>query len=133
MKPDFGILFLRVSLGLLMASHGLGKAQDLFAGRTDFADPLGIGPVASLALAAFAELLCALAVAVGFKTRWAAVPVVITMLVAIFTVHADDPFSRKEKAVVYAVGFLALALTGGGRYSLDTWLGKRRRQPRIRR
>ena len=127
MKPDLGLLILRVSFGLLMAGHGLGKVQDLVAGKTGFPDPLGIGSVPSLALAAFAEFLCALAVAVGFKTRWAAIPVVITMLVAAFIFHADDGWAKQEFPLLYACGFLALVFTGSGRHSVDAWLRKRRR------
>lgn len=127
MKPDLGLLLLRLSFGLMMAGHGLGKVQDFVAGKTGFPDPLGIGSLPSLALAAFAEFFCALAVAVGFKTRWAAIPVVITMLVAAFIVHAGDGWAKQEFPLLYACGFLALSFTGGGRHSLDTWLKKRRR------
>ena len=125
MKPDLGLLFLRVTFGLLMLGHGWGKLMDLIGGRTDFADPLGIGPVPSLILATFAEFLCSLAVIAGFKVRWTAIPVVITMAVAFLIVHADDPFARKEKALLFACGFLTLVFTGGGRYALDAMLKRR--------
>ncbi len=127
MKPDLGLLLLRLTFGLLMAGHGLGKVQDLIAGKTAFPDPLGIGPVPSLALAAFAEFFCALAVAVGFKTRWAAVPVVVTMLVAAFVFHASDGWEKQEFPLLYASAFLALVFTGGGKHSFDAWLKKRKR------
>lgn len=127
MKPDLGLLLLRLTFGLMMAGHGVGKVQNLIAGKTGFPDPLGIGSVPSLALAAFAEFLCALAVAVGFKTRWAAIPVVVTMLVAAFIFHAGDGWQKQEFPLLYAAGFLALVFTGGGRHSLDAWLKKRRR------
>lgn len=130
MKPDFGLLILRLSAGLMMTGHGFGKVSDLIAGKTAFPDPLGIGPVPSLALAAFAEFLCALAVVVGFKTRWSAVPLVVTMLVAALVFHAGDPWDKKEFPLLYASVFLTLAFTGGGKYSLDAWLGKRKRKRR---
>ena len=125
MNRDFGLLFLRVTFGLLLAGHGLGKAQDLIAGKTTFADPLGIGPVPSLMLAVFAELVCALAVVVGLKTRWTAIPPVVTMLVAAFMVHAADDWKTKEFPVLYACGFLTLVFTGAGKYALDEKLKKR--------
>lgn len=128
MNRDFGLLILRVSFGLLLAGHGLGKVQDLIAGKTQFADPLGIGPLPSLILAAFAEFLCALAVVVGFKTRWSAIPPLVTMAVAALIVHAKDDFGTKELAVAYGCAFLALVFTDGGAYSLDAWLKKRRRR-----
>ena len=126
-KPDFGLLFLRLTAGAMMMGHGFGKVSDLIAGKTAFPDPIGIGPVPSLALAAFAEFLCALAVVVGFKTRWSAFPVVVTMLVAAFVIHAGDPWDKKEFPLLYAAAFLTLVFTGGGRYAIDGWLKKRRR------
>ena len=124
---DFGLLLLRVSFGLLLAGHGLGKVQDLIAGKTSFADPIGIGPLPSLILAAFAEFFCALAVAIGFKTRWSAIPPLVTMLVAAFIVHAGDGWGKQEFPILYACGFLTLIFTDGGRFAVDTWLKKRRR------
>ncbi|HEX9732218.1 MAG TPA: DoxX family protein [Thermoanaerobaculia bacterium] len=130
MNRDLGLLILRVSFGLLLAGHGLGKVQDLIAGKTDFADPIGIGPLPSLILAAFAEFLCAIAVVVGFKTRWAAIPPLVTMAVAVLIVHANDDFGTKELAVAYGCAFLALVFTDGGAYSVDAMLlRKRRRRP----
>jgi putative oxidoreductase len=41
------------------------------------------------------------------------------MLVAAFIVHLDDPFKRKELALLYLVGFLIVLLMGPGKYSLD--------------
>jgi putative oxidoreductase len=127
MNRDLGLLILRAGVGLMLALHGYGKVSDLFAGKTDFPDPLGIGSVPSLALAAFAEFLCALLVVIGFKTRWSAIPPVITMLVAAFVIHADDPWGKKELALLYAVGYLALVFTDGGAYSVDAWLRTRKR------
>jgi len=111
---------------LMMAGHGLGKTMDLFQGKHDFPDPLGIGPLPSLILAVSAEFVCALLVVVGFKTRWAAIPVVITMLVAVFVFHANDGWEVKEFPLLYAVAFLALAFTGAGKYSLDGRLSRKR-------
>lgn len=126
MKLDWGLLILRIGVGLLMAGHGLGKVMDLFGGKAaNFPDPIGIGPAASLALAAFAEFVCALLVVFGFKTRWAAIPVVITMLVAALVFHASDPFEQKEHPLLFAIPFLALAFTGAGRFSVDDWLARR--------
>ena len=48
------------------------------------------------------------------------------MLVAAFVVHADDPWGKKEFALLYAIPFTALAITGGGRYALDA-LGLKKR------
>ena len=127
-QTDLGLLVLRVGAGVMMMTHGWGKLLMLLDGKGhDFADPVGAGPMASLLLAVFAEFLCALLVVLGVKTRWTAIPLVVTMAVAALVVHASDPFNVKELAALYGVVFLALVLTGGGRYSFDGWLGGRRR------
>lgn len=116
---DAGLLILRVGAGgLMLGGHGWGKLQS-FTLQTDFPDPLGIGSLPSLILTVFAEFFCALLLIPGLFTRLAALPLVITMMVAGLMVHASDPFAKKEKAFLYAVLYLAVALAGPGRFSVD--------------
>jgi putative oxidoreductase len=125
---DLGLLVLRVFLGLaLLLGHGLGKWGTLIGGgEIQFADPFGIGALPSLALAVFAEVICAILLILGLLTRWALIPLIITMLVAVFIVHISDGFGTMEKALLYGVGFITLALTGPGKYSIDTILKRKR-------
>ncbi|GAA0879897.1 DoxX family protein [Algoriphagus jejuensis] len=124
MKRDFqsslALLLLRVGSGALILTHGIPKLMRLFSGsEIKFADPFGLGPVISLGLATFAEVVCAILVIIGFKTRLAVVPLIITMLTAAFYAHWDDPFGRKELPLLFCIVFVSLLLTGGGKYSLD--------------
>ena len=124
MKRDFqsslALLLLRVGSGGLILTHGIPKLQRLFGGaEIKFADPFGLGPVISLGLATFAEVICAILVIVGFKTRLAVIPLIITMLTAAFYAHWDDPFGKKELPLLFCIVFVSLLLTGGGAYSLD--------------
>jgi putative oxidoreductase len=48
-----------------------------------------------------------------------AIPLAITMIVAAFIVHADDPFGKKELALLYLSGCLTLIFTGAGKFSVD--------------
>ncbi len=118
---DFGLLVLRISFGFFMIyGHGFGKLSRLFGGEEiKFGDPFGLGPVASLALAGFAEFFCALLVMTGLYTRLATIPLMITMLTAFFFSHFDDPFGQQEKSILYFFAFLVIFLTGPGKYSLD--------------
>jgi putative oxidoreductase len=126
MQYDIGLLVLRVSFGLLMAfAHGWGKMAQVVSGDFSFPDPLGIGAAPSLVLAALAEFVCALLVAFGVKTRYMAIPVTITMLVAAFVQHFDDPWGKKEFALLYAIPFAVLVITDGGKFSLDRLIGKK--------
>jgi putative oxidoreductase len=117
---DAGLLILRVGIAGMMLTHGWPKLEKLMNPPFKFADPLGLGAEASLVLAVFAELFCSLLVVVGLGTRAAAIPLLITMLVAAFIVHGDDPWKKQEFALVYAIPFLTLIFTGPGRFSLDT-------------
>ena len=122
---DFGLLAIRLLSGGMMLTHGIPKISRFFGeGPVKFADPFGLGPEASLGLAIFAEVGCSILVMIGFKTRWATVPLMITMLVAVFYAHANDPFGRKEPALLFFTLFLSLLISGGGRYSVDGRIGK---------
>jgi putative oxidoreductase len=115
-----GLLVLRVGFGGIMAiAHGYGKLPLLLEGGGSFPDPLGIGSLASIALATAAELGGSILLVLGFMGRLAAIPLVVTMSVAFFLHHASDPFGGKEKALLYLVAFVVLLITGPGRYSVD--------------
>ena len=119
LKNNIGLALLRIAPSAMMLSHGIPKFQKLIAGNFEFADPIGIGATPSLFLTVIAEFLCPVLIIIGIKTRLAAIPTAITMLVAGFIVHGSDSFDTKEKAMLYAVFFIAIALLGPGKYSID--------------
>lgn len=123
---DLGLLVLRLAAGGFMATHGWGKLTSYSEKVHTWADPIGLGSEVSLTLAVGAEFFCALFVAIGFGTRGAALPVMVTMVVAAFVVHWDDPFGRKELALLFLACYTTLLLTGAGRWSIDGWLAARR-------
>lgn len=88
-------------------------------GPIEFANPIGIGQAASLLLATFAEFFCALFLIFGFATRFAVVPLIITMIVAGFIIHADDGYFVKEKAFMFLSVFITFAIAGAGKFSVD--------------
>lgn len=119
---SLGLLLLRLLLALLMLPHGWSKLSAFGELAGNFPDPLGLGSTVTLIIAIFAEVACSLLVLVGLGTRVAAIPLVITMLVAAFAVHGADPFAEKELALLYATAFLPLMFTGAGSYSVDARL-----------
>jgi len=116
---DIGLAFFRIAISIMMLTHGLPKFQKLIAGNLEFGNPLGIGEAPSLFLAVIGEFLCPILIILGYKTRWVAIPSAITMLVAAFIVHAEDPFGTKEKAFLYLVAFITITLVGPGKFSVD--------------
>lgn len=120
-KTDFALLLLRLAFGgFMIIGHGWPKLLKLFGeAPIKFMDFMGLGPTASLALATFAELGCALLIMLGLYTRLASLPLIFTMLVAILARHWGDPFGQVEKALMYLFAYLSLLLAGSGWYSLD--------------
>ena len=107
-----------------MLPHGWSKLNRLIEGLSSsegvqFYDWLGIGSTASLALTVLGELVAPLMVVIGWKSRWGAALMSITMGVAAFMVHWEDPLSDKEHALLFFVPDVALAFMGPGKWSLD--------------
>ncbi|MFT5383537.1 MAG: putative oxidoreductase [Saprospiraceae bacterium] len=126
LRTDIALLILRIAVGgMMLFSHGWGKMMKFFGeGPITFGNPIGIGEEASLVLTVFAELFCSILLIIGLATRWATIPLMITMLVAIFIVHGADPFGKKEFALLYLIPYIVLLLTGAGRVSLDALFNK---------
>ena len=116
---DFALAILRVGFSGMMLTHGIPKISMLLDNPSGFSDPIGIGATATLILAIVGEVVGPLLVLIGFKTRIAAIPVIATMAAATFIVHANDPFGIKEKAILFLIAFIVIALAGPGKYSVD--------------
>jgi putative oxidoreductase len=120
---DLALLVGRIAIAILMLLHGIPKMQMLFSGDAiQFPSVFGMSAGLSLALAVFAEVFCSILILVGFATRLATIPLIITMLVAVFSIHAADVFAKKELAVLYLAGYVVLLFAGSGKYSADQLL-----------
>jgi len=112
-----------------MLTHGIPKLMKFFStGDITFSDPLGVGTIPSLMMAIFAEVFCSILVILGLGTRIAVIPLIITMLVAVVLVHANDPFGKKELGLMYLTIYMFLIVVGSGKYSLDESLLRRQRR-----
>ncbi|MCB0408439.1 MAG: DoxX family protein [Bdellovibrionales bacterium] len=121
---DLGLLILRVFFGgTMLFAHGWMKLSNYSMFVSQFPDPIGFGPDVALSLAIFAEVFCAGAVVLGLLTRLATIPLMITMAVASFVIHINDPFQKQELSLVFLVAFLVIFISGSGKYSLQHVLG----------
>jgi len=102
-----------------MLTHGIPKVNMLLASPIQFSDPLGIGAIPSLIGVLIGEVIAPLFIIIGFKTKIATIPTIITMAVAAFVVHANDSIDVKEKALLFLVCFIVILLAGPGRFSVD--------------
>ena len=125
-STDVALLILRIAVSALMLTHGYPKLLKLFGPEEiSFADPFGLGPGITLALAVFAEFICSILLILGLGTRLAVIPLMTTMLVAFLIIHSDDPFQRKELPILYFTVYTFLLLAGAGKYALDYYWLKR--------
>lgn len=115
---DLALLILRVGFGSLILTHGIPKIN-MLSNPSDFGDPIGIGATLSLILALIGEVVAPILIIIGFKTKWAAIPTLMTMAVAAFIVHSQDNFSIKEMALLYLIAFIVIFLAGPGKYAID--------------
>lgn len=123
----WGLVFLRVAVGLVFLAHG---AQKLFvfgvAGTADIMGKLGIPlPTLAAVIVIAAELLGGLAILLGVYARWAGVVLAIEMLVAIPVARLAGGFFAPygfEFEFTLLAACLTLAALGSGDISLDRML-----------
>jgi putative oxidoreductase len=130
---SYGILALRVVLGLVMAAHGAQKLFGWFGGAgprgtAGFFEQIRFRPGLAMALGAgLAEFGGGLLLATGLLTPLAALAIAIVMLNAIFAVHRPNGFWNAnggyEFNLVVLTAAAALAATGPGRFALDAAIG----------
>jgi putative oxidoreductase len=129
----FGLLILRLVIGLTVAAHG---AQKLFAwwggpGMTNWTQVvqrLRIRPARPWAwVAALSEFGGGLLLALGLLSPLGSLAIVGAMAVAIATVHLSKGFWVSKGGYEFNLAIIgsavALAITGPGPYSLDNALG----------
>lgn len=122
------LLIMRVTLGGMIAAHGLNKffGGGKIAGTAAWFDSIGVRPGKLNALmAATTEVGCGLLLILGLLTPLACAGLVSLMVVAIVTVHwrngffVFNPGQGIEYCLVIAAMGVALGGLGAGRFSLD--------------
>ena len=127
---DAGLFVLRVAIGVFMLVHGIQKLTGFSEMADKFPDPIGMGSQLSLIMAIGAEVGCSILLILGLGTRLAVIPLAFTMIVALFVVHAADPWKVKELAAIFLAVYAVLFITGPGAWSLDKKLfGKTTAEP----
>lgn len=124
-NSDIGKLLLRILLGALMLFHGVAKVNHGIAfimGRITQA-----GLPEFLAYGVYVgEIIAPILLILGLKTRFAAFIVAVTMLFAIYLVHANDLLTLTqtgawaiELQMFYLGTAIAIMFMGAGRISWD--------------
>jgi putative oxidoreductase len=121
---NFAMLVLRLGLGVLMLNHGYGKLMHFGHMKGNFINFMGLGSTLSLSLDIFAEFFCSIFLILGLFTRFAVIPIMIAMSVALFKVHHGMLFDAGERAAIYLACSITILLCGPGRVSVDGMIGK---------
>jgi putative oxidoreductase len=127
LNTDVATLLLRLIVGAMFVRYGYMKFEAYDTILPMFGDIIGIGAKLSFNLVIFAELFCGFLVLIGLVTRYAIVPIFITMIVAFFVAHAKDAFDIKIAAFLYLVLCLPIFILGSGKYSVDNMIFNRKR------
>jgi len=128
---DIWYPLIRFSIGAILFMHGYAKAANMGVDRvaTMFGTNFGLPMPHFLAYAAmFLETVGAVCVAIGLFTRFFAAAIAIELLIALFAAHWAKGFSvgagGYEYVLFLGIVMFAIALRGGGPYSVDRLIGK---------
>ncbi|MFY1692090.1 DoxX family protein [Plantactinospora sp. WMMB782] len=126
---DIVTTLFRMVLGLLFALHGAASLFGIFGGNRGSGEAIPFGTWPGW-YAAVIQFVGGVLVLVGLSTRAAAIVCSGSMAYAYFVVHQPDgllPLNNGgELAALFCWSFLLVAALGGGRWSLDAALGRRR-------
>jgi putative oxidoreductase len=138
---------LRLMIGYGFMAHGWAKLSRGPAGFARLLEQIGAPlPEATAWVSTFIEILGGLAILAGAFVTVVSIPLIVMMLVAMFTVHLRYGFSAintigltaggpqfgppgYEVNLLYIAGLLALILAGPGPCSIDGLLARRQREP----
>ncbi|MFN2458619.1 MAG: DoxX family protein [Chitinophagaceae bacterium] len=110
--------------GIILGKHGFGKMLTFSEKAATFADPFDLGPSVSLGMVVFAEFFCAALIVLGLFTRFACIPLIIAMTVALGHAHKWRILGDGSGAAIFLVCFLSILFLGPGKFSLDKFIGK---------
>lgn len=120
---DFSLLFLRLILAYGFWEPAKTKWEDIHSVAEWFGS-IGIpAPALNAYLAASTEMAGVFLLILGLGTRLISIPLIITMIVAIKTVHWESGFSSAENGYEIPLYYLLMLFTlltfGAGKISVD--------------
>ena len=120
-------LTVRVFAGLLMIHNGLDKLADVTGFADNVVTAIGLPyPVFFTYCAAYIEIIGAILLTLGFLTRFSAIALFSTMLVAIYFHLKVDGLNVRplETASLYALIYGLFTVNGGGLFAMDAVLNR---------
>jgi putative oxidoreductase len=127
---DIAYTLVRVVIGYILFMHGWGKVTGAgLAGISAFMAKNGLEPGALFAFCAiFLETVGAICIVIGLFTRFFAAALAIELAIAFLAVHMSHGFAASnggfEYVLLLGIVMFAIAIRGGGPYSVDNKIGK---------
>lgn len=127
---DIAYTLVRVVVGFNLLMHGWLKLGTFgLAGVSAYMAKLGLQPATAFAIAAmFLETVGAICVIVGLFTRFFGAALAVEMAMALYVAHAQAGFfvnkGGYEYVLLLGIVLFAIAIRGGGPYSVDRMIGK---------
>ena len=135
----WGLTVLRVAVGLVFIAHGAQKLFGAFggsglSGTADALASLGLSPAYAIAVVwAAIEFGCGVLIFLGAWTRWAAMPLALLMVIAVWKLHLPYGFFINwtmapgvghgyEFNLLLIAACACLSLSGAGELSIDKLL-----------
>lgn len=128
-NKDKGLLVFRVLAAIaIFKAHGLPKLLNYQETLQHIPDPLGLGSLFSAHFAIFANVLCAILVALGLFTRVAAFIILSLTLTGLLVIHFNDSAKFQDVPLIYSIVFGYITYIGSGKYGLDYKLKARNKE-----
>ena len=126
---DLPLFFIRIVLAYGFYNPAIMKWNNI-SSIAEWFDGMGIPlPTLNAYLAASTEMAAVILLPLGLATRIISIPLMITMLVAIFAVHYSNGFNAGDNGfeipLYYLLMLFVLLINGAGKFSLDGLFSRR--------
>jgi doxX family protein len=127
-NTHFGLLIIRVTIGLLMLPHGINKLvhPEALVYITHLLEQRGLPSAISYGVF-IGEIIAPFFVLIGLRTRLSALVMVTTEFMVLFLAYSDNIFSLTEHGgwsvelpALFLFPALAVVIMGGGKYAIST-------------
>lgn len=126
---DLPLLLIRLTLAYGFLSPAMSKLNDVGA-IVEWFESIDLpAPVLNAYLATYTEVAGVLFLSLGLATRFITLPLMVTMIVAVKTVHWENGFNASDNGyeipLYYMVMLFTLLIYGAGRLSIDHLIVKK--------
>jgi len=124
MLEDVSLLILRLFMGATFLAYGIKKITSFDNYMVLFSDKLDLPfPLLNLYIVIAVEILGGLFILVGFLTRVSTIPLIITMITALFLVNINNGFAASNFGMEIPLAYIAILFVlfafGSGKYGID--------------